>query len=253
MKKLIILSILFVLCLPFQASALGPMMLLSGSGGTVCPDWYADVIFGWSGDMVEGTNYAFDTSCTPLEGDNTTAPLTISKVGDGGSYAATIDAPNKYLTWAQTTDQYIDDDAPQTIWFKVWIDTGLGANARFFEAVYDNSNEIYMLIQSVSGGGTDDIMAAYIPGDAAMGNDPAVDSWINIAYSWDQGNANHSVYNDGAWEDDDGELSSGNMGANDIDDITLGENTFADNPDPTTYMYVDQFAIVGGYKTACPW
>jgi len=31
MKKLIILSILFVLCLPFQASALGPMMLLSGT------------------------------------------------------------------------------------------------------------------------------------------------------------------------------------------------------------------------------
>ena len=34
MKKLII-SILFILCLSFQASALGPMMLLSGGGGSV--------------------------------------------------------------------------------------------------------------------------------------------------------------------------------------------------------------------------
>ena len=51
MKKLII-SILFILCLSFQASALGPMMLLSGGGSTACDQVQLPTI-----DAAQGGDY----------------------------------------------------------------------------------------------------------------------------------------------------------------------------------------------------
>ena len=58
MKKLI-LSLLLILCLSFQASAWNPMIVTSGTAETSCPAYYQDtnVTFSWDGNHDSGVLY----------------------------------------------------------------------------------------------------------------------------------------------------------------------------------------------------
>ena len=254
MKKLI-LSTLFILCLSFQASAWNPMVVVSG-GGSSCPSFYnaTDVIFSWDGDHDSGTEYACNTAGDALEGTNSN--LTIhTDYGESGSNGANIDATDKYLTWEDSGDQYIDDVGPQTIWMRVYISATPDDYTVLFESVYNADNRLELMI-------ADDLsnFDYYNAGSspASATHSVLAGSWIDIAYSWTTPagagtpTGDHSSWGGSTWEDNDNEL--GYAMASNLPNITLGDNlTGANGPGAGKYINVTQFAIVDGYKSAKPW
>ena len=261
MKKLI-LALLFVTCLSFQASALGPMMLLSGSSAeqSSCPSYYASAIFSWNGDHTLGHNYACTQDGTPVLADADTA-TTHTDYGEDGSVGILIDDVTQSLSWDQTVDQYIDDDAAQTICLRIKISGVLTANPKIFNS--DNGSDVIAMDIEATTGTVDGYYYVTTGVDVgAKGNIPTADgtTWVDVAYSWSPNgppmqDGDHSANpGDGVWastwEEDAGELDDDQT--NDLDNIAIGNPT-AENPGAGEYIYITDFAIVSGYQQACPW
>ena len=90
----------------------------------------------------------------------------------------------------------------------------------------------------------------------AFGLTPTTGSWVDVAYSWDKPNDDHSANpGDGVWastwEDDDNEITSAQT--NNINEVFIGNDNGAHPVWTTEYIYITDFAIVSGYKQACPW
>lgn len=239
--------------------AMHPAFLeMIGGGGSSCPSWYASCIFSWDGDHDSGTNYACDSSGNAIEGTNSGLQIDTDN-GESGSNGALIDAVNEYLTWTDSGDQYIDDDAPQTIWMRIYVSESLDNVTSILESTYDGDNKIYMAVH------INDETFGYYEGQNDGGSTAytnaitaALGTWIDVAFSWDtpagEGTpTGECSANYGGWKEDLNDL--GYVMSNNLNDITLGENDAASLGPPGVgkYVRVTQFAIVSGYETACPW
>ena len=245
------LPILIVSGLYLTANA---TMIIRGSGGEAgspCPSFYnaTDVVFSWDGDHTSGTNYGCDSAGTGVAGTNSS--LTISTdYGESGSNAAHYTDSGQYLEWSQTGDQYVDDVGPQTIWMRVYASALPTSDVVFFESVYNTSNYVQIKVNTAEPEFTGYYRAAGVIKGAA-GNSVTA-AWVDIAYSWDKTNQDHSFYNGSTWEDDNNELLDDMAG--DFTAITIGHHTTSSNNfDGGKYINIEQFAIMDGYKTGVPW
>ena len=228
------------------------MALLSG-GGSDCPSWAGDVVIGWTGDLKEGTNYAFDSSCTPIAGTNSS--LTIGTAyGESGSNGAHITDADQYLEFTG----YIDDTSAQTIWMRIYVsDAVLDGEPTIFEAYVAGTDLIKIAVQTnliVKG-------ATIAQGNTADAREGAVanGSWIDIAYSWAGNNAgegtptgDHDIYYT-AWKDSDADELGYALSSTPATFMIGEELTTAASPGDTEYINITQMAILSGYKTAKPW
>ena len=220
---------------------------------TLCPSYYASAVL--SMDFENGLN-ACDSS-----GNNvlfTDSGATIGAYGETGQ-GLLVDASNEDITFTQTSAQYVNEDADQTICMRVNFSGQLSngvAPARFHDAGYDDMIELWAgtaanpnlfggyNVQSGTDAGT---AGASIPG---TGN------WYTVAYSW-QGsaagsNGDHAL-NPGdngtwasGWDDEADELVSTMTTA--ITVLRIG-NAWANAPGNA--YYIDAWALVGSYKFDC--
>lgn len=245
MKRLFIILIL-VCFLAVNSSAMHPAFL-NMIGDYSCPEWHTSVIFGWTGDLPQGTNYAFDTSCNPIQGTNNS--LEIGAFGEGGSNAAKIDALNENLTWVDSGKQYINGTIAQTIWFHLYVSDDPDAVQILFESRESGNNQLNVFVKpdsKISGSyeGDND-------GGAGVTRVGGTGSWIDIAYSYDPPNADQSFWTASTWQEDLDEITT--MVA-DPDDVTIGEMDMGSTSiGAGKYIYLDYFAIVSGYQTGVPW
>ena len=230
--------------------ALGPTMSLSGSSGGA-PAWASSVVFGWSGDMPQGTNYGFDSSGAPVAGVNSALTITTA-YGESGSNGAHITDVDQYLEFTG----YIDDTTPQTVWMRIFVsDAVLEGEPTIFEAYVDGNNLIKIAVQAnlIVKGAT---IAQGNSADARTGV-VADGSWVDVAYTWGtpagEGTptGDHSAYYV-QYDDDDDELGYSIVSTPAT--FILGEElTAGGSPGDTEYINITQIAIVDGYKAAKPW
>ena len=117
----LILPILFILCLSFQASALGPMSLMSGMGTGLVHD--LDMETGGAITTVPNAGSAGDWECNPA---NTLADFLDGTTFKEGSYSYDLRAANEYII-AQ------DNNTSTTFRVTFWWRPDLEAdNLRFF-------------------------------------------------------------------------------------------------------------------------
>lgn len=162
-----------------------------------------------------------------------------------------LTANEQNVTWADSGDQYIDDDAAQTIWKRIYIsDAALDDHVVIFEGWDSWDNYIFITVR------TDlEIRPFYVAdgvGDSIEGTAETSGQWRDIAYSWDKPNDDHSVYSGGGWTDSNNTITDDMT--SDLDHIIMGEEyTSAGDPGVGKYINITQWAIVSGYKTAKPW
>jgi len=250
MKKLI-LSILFVICLSFQASAWNPMVVVSGSGNP-CPPFYADsgVVWSWDGNYPGSHNTACDSAGNPDVAD-TDAATTAAAYGETG-IGMLVENAQEYLQWNQTAQQYLDETSAQTICVRMKVSptivdyTGIFKSANVSDQILITIKDDGSLIgyYSVTTGTDQTVYGATAPDSA----------WFTGAYSFDKPNLDHAS-NPGdngtwgsGWDEQVNELNDAMT--NDLDDITIGNNSTAD-PAEGDYVYIDKIAIVNGYKFDC--
>ena len=217
------------------------------------PVWATSVVFGWSGDMPQGTNYGFDSSGAPVAGVNSS--LTIGTAyGESGSNGAHITNVDQYLEFTG----YIDDTSAQTIWMRIYVsDAVLDGEPTIFEAYVTGNDLIKIAFQTnllVKG-------ATIAQGNSADAREGAVanGSWIDIAYSWAGNNAgegtptgDHDIYYT-AWKDSDADELGYALSSTPATFMLGEELTAGTSPGDTEYINITQIAIVDGYKTAKPW
>ena len=251
MKKLMVIFI--VLALPFVcvAGSIQDMhkTAIAGKNNNL-PSWYSSVMFGWTGDMKEGTNYAFDTNGTPIKGTSNSLPVGTSYGEGAPDIGALLDTLNENITWSNSGDTYVNDSIG-TLWMRVYISAAPTGTVSIFETNYDASDYIQINVTSTD----TTVQGSYTAtgnNDTAYGYGISYGGWIDIAYSWDQANGDHSCYDSGEWEEDLDEL--GHVLEADIANIVLGESIAGvAEMDGEKYVWVTQFAIVSGYETAKPW
>ena len=253
-KKLII--ILFILCLPFQASALGPMSYMTG-GDSQCPPFYADtnVVWSWDGNYPGSHNTACDSAGTPDVADTDSA-TTGTDYGESGGVGLLIDGVSDYLRWNQTAQQYIDETSAQTICMRINISATVADYTWIFAAQnVGDEIEIFLKDTGVFVGvfnTTDDPDVS--EEDAA----PPTGSFVTVGYTFQDAGSNGDLsVNDGngggtwsdGWDDDIDGIDS--VMTNALDDITIGHYSASNGPDAGKTVYIDKVAIINGYKFDC--
>lgn len=239
-------------------------MWTAGASGSSCPAYYADtnVVFSWDGDHASGTNYGCDNGGTGVAGTNTNLTISTSYGEGGSSNGALIDNVNERLEFADSGDQYIDDDSNQTWCARIYIETAPASSSVFFLEANDGSNT-NMLRQYIDT--TPNYQCGYkadASNDYAAGTGPTEDDWITVCHSWNGTvpNGDHSAYpgNPGAedvydvteWEEDANEIDT-QMTAN-LTSFMVGEEYGGGADDASGVIYVDQFVIMNGYEQAPP-
>jgi len=252
MKKLI-LSILFIICLSFQASAWNPMALLTGSG---CgnPSWYADAIISWNGDHCSGTNYWVETDGDSVAAVNTA--LTISRAyGENSSNGAYITDGDQYLTVTNGANVYLDPDASQTIWMRVYMNDTPDGAFPYFEAYYNADNRLRIGTQA-SLLQFSNFTWSTVQYDTYGTVAESTGTWVDIAVSWDnvRPDGNFSIYSGGQWDEDLNDIDDTDGMDGDITWFCIGVNNWwAAGPGVGNEIRVTQVAIVSGYLQDAPW
>ena len=151
MKKLI-LSILFILCLSFQASAFNPMIVVSGSGsgGVVCDDCSGATMFAWHMEDDDSTpDVTIGNPCGCSDGDKvgaeTGTPAFSGAQKSDGELSLLINGGAEYYTFVVDADDIfnMDDfkitfDIYVTSWptasgqHQIWAASGGTHNAQIF-------------------------------------------------------------------------------------------------------------------------
>ena len=151
MKRLILLILFIILCLPFHASALGPMMLLSGGG--CIPETYESY---WNGDdyPADRDTAKSEGGCATLDGTLTDAATIINSPDVLDGYYLNLDGSNDSLS-LPITAQDIFDSAQGSISADVYlVNDGTDSDAQIFESCGqltgspDTTNRITLFIQS---------------------------------------------------------------------------------------------------------
>lgn len=207
-------------------------------------------LFAWNGEHASGTGYACEGDGDPVSGTVTGSPTISTAVGEGGADVALMaDAVSKYLSWPDSAGARIDLNGAQTVWMRVYVSATPTGYSRIFTAEYDSSNYVSIEVTSVReirgqhkiGATTGQVWGT---GSIAAG------AWVDIAYTWDRPNRNHSVNVSGSWRADETELSTSD-GA-DLTSIKIGPYSSFTMP-ANENTRVTKYAIVSGYKAAKPW
>ena len=253
MKKLI-LSILFIFCLSFQASALGPMMLLSGSGESAIACLDETYTIAWTGDLAD-MNDACDSSKEKVDGTNVNLPIG-TDYGESGAVGVQIADVDEYLAW--TNVGMIDVSTPQTIWCKIYISAAPDVETIIFEA-WDTTNNEGICINIMTDGRTIGVWEDGGDYETMANNNTGNAEWKYIAYSFDIGNTKHSVYDSGSvgtteWDE---EVEGINVLTADPDNILIGTNgspasRTTGDPGAGKYINIEKCAVVNGYQAANP-
>ena len=251
MKKLI-LSILLILCLPFQASAWHPMVVVSGTieEASPCPPFYADsgVVWSWDGQHTSGHNFGCFANGTADEAD-TDAATTGTDYGEGGADIGILIADSSdYLAW-EVMGAVIDQDGPQTMCVKAKISaTIVGVNVLL--ARMENGNDAMRLFIKV-----DDIVGGFLTTDDpdAYTGEPnlyTAGGWQTYAYSWKDccTDGDHWAEADTNDDEDLDELDTAQT--NTIAEFTLG-NLGMSAPDGGKTVHITKAALVTGYQVDC--
>lgn len=217
-----------------------------------CPAFYQDtnVVYSWDGDHNSGPNYACNNSGTGIAGTNTNLTISTS-YGESGSNGALIDSIDERLEFPDTGDQYINDVGPQTIWLRIYVDALPTSNdIVYFEA--NHGGTVDYLVMNIAG--SNDSQRGEYRGnsvsDTVTGGIPAIDTWIDVAYSWDYTEDDHSTYDGSSWTDD---LNEGfNAMTGNLTSFMIGEEYSESSDDATGIVWVTQFALMNGWKTAKP-
>lgn len=216
-----------------------------------CPSFYADanVTFSWDGDYAADHNAACDSGGTKID-DSADAIDTHTNYGESGSVGANMLADN-YLSWADSGEQYIDNEGPQTLYMRIYISAAPAGDVTVFESWYDGTNHITMEIRAglknrayyTENPDSDQALAATAIASGA---------WATIGYTWDRTALDHSISYDGTNWTDFLNVTSGTWQA-ELDDITLGDNNDAGvSPGGADYIYIDRLVIIDGWKQDIP-
>jgi hypothetical protein len=251
-KSILIIAILSIAALCFA----GPLQemhkrVIAGStvaaGGSSCPSFYdaTNVIISWDGDHSSGTNYLCESDGDAVAGTNTNLPIS-TDYGESSSNGSLHDTIDERLRWTQTADQYFDNEGPQTLWIRAYF---TGTTPTNDIVIFEASDES-LTFDIKQDNAASYIVGTHISNVNAGGSLSATGSWVNIAYSWDTTEQDHSVYNGSTWEDDNNELVST---GNDVTEFSLGNYIKAVASEPTEDVQVTQWALMSGYKAGVPW
>lgn len=253
MKKLIL--VLILLLIPGLSFA-GSQQIMSvigmakgqGGGGASCMS--GTYLFAWDGSHTSGTDYGCNGSGTEVDGTVVGALDIGTDYGEGSpDIGIKGDAVNEYITWPNSGGVPLDINGVQTVWVRVYVNATPLGNTILFAANYDATNYLKIAVNS-----TRNIVGYHRIGAASMSayGDVAITAgtWIDIAYTWDRPNRDHSVNSDGTWDDDYDELSatdgpsltSVSVGPRGEFSMTAGD-----------YVQVTKFAILNGWQAAKPW
>ncbi len=224
------------------------------AGVSPCPSYYASAILSWDGDHTTGTNYGCNTAGDAIEFTNEDTFTISTDYGEGGAdKGGFVDGNDTGLTKSQTADQYLDDDGAQTLWIRAYFDGDVAGNTTIGAGSYATTpaEDIIRLVLSantkcrsifVANSNTDTIDSA-----GAV----TFDAWQNVAESWDYLGGDLSVYAAAAWTDSADVLEDAH--ANKINELVIGtHNTGSGAPGAGNEIWITDWAIVDGYKTACP-
>lgn len=246
MKRYLTLALFVLLCASWPCHAL-ITGYSRGSGSTCMSGTY---LFAWTGEHTSGTDFACDGASNPLDGTVIGAPVFGIGYGEGSpDVGIRSDAVNEYLSFADSGGAIVDINGAQTVWMRIYVSATPTATTRLFQANYDASNFINIVISStnrINGFHRIGATQPYALGDTAIAND----AWVDVAYSWDFVNKDHSVNSDGTWDDDLDELSA--TEGPDITSIRVGTYNEFSMP-ASEYIQVTKIAVVAGYKAAKPW
>jgi hypothetical protein len=219
----------------------------SGTAST-CPS--GTYLFAWDGNHGDGTNYGCDGSGTAVEGTAYGSPTISTDYGGGGSdKGMLVDAAPTYIGFPDSAGALLDMATPQTIWMRVYFSEAPATHTRIFNAQDSEfndyvrwqaqSNREFLTIYAAEGGTTQTVYS---------NNLLSTETWIDIAYSWDQANNDHANNVGSSWKQDANELTT--APTDDVELIMIGSNT---GFGMTTDYRITKFAIVDGYQSAKPW
>jgi hypothetical protein len=216
-----------------------------------CPSYYADAVL--SMDYENGLN-ACNTAGNRL--------LFADMNSDIGAYGETgqamkIDDDGEYIEFTQDANEYFNSNADQTMCMKIWVSAQLTNQVSL--ALLSDSEVDDGIIMYMSTAASPLIRANYAtegPNVSAEATAIEVAGWRVVSYSWEGGtipDGDHSAnpgdeatWADG-WEDDAGELDTAMTDA--ITVLAIGGNW--GDPGTTQYYYLDEWALVDGYKYDC--
>lgn len=253
------MKLLLIICIALLLPVAGPawMNVTVGGGGVpvaVGGCMSGTYVVGWDGDYPSDTDKACFGS-TPTDGTITDA--TIGTDYGESSNGVLIDAVDERITWP-LTDGDFNETGAYTLWMRIRIGSdGTDTNTVIWEISEDTDNTNYIMVTV-----TDDerIRVTYEGNNTADNVQSAAASltrdgstWYTVGLSWYPGEAGNDmgVTVDGGsnWTEEDDDLVSIVI---EINYLSLGNyyQYQAAGPDP---VHVDKFALVSGYKTACPW
>ena len=220
----------------------------SGNGSVDCPSFYDDSILSWDGDYPSDTDAACETDGDSVQGTVNGSPDIGTSYGESGSVGIKVDASGESISYTDSGGVYADLNGARTVWMRIYFSAVPTGDCEIFHARYDGDNNATITVKSTAQIlGYHESSATYA---SAYGAAISPDSWVDVAYSWDLPNRDHSANTSGSWEDDNDELSE-SVGT-DVTDIYFG-SPYAFSMGAGEYYQITQWAIVNGYKTACPW
>ena len=250
MKKLI-LALLFVACLSFHVSALGPMSLMSGMGTSVSGEagCVSGTTFAWNSLHSSGTNYGCDSAGEALQGTLTGATITDDYV--------LVTVSNNFLKWTIDSSEF--DPSEGTIWYTMMLidgdaDEDVEAGTQF-ELWVDADNNLICYLSAA-----EDQIRCFFEGSEGgvvnhtmfCGNEVLVhDEWYDIGISWSTTQPGFSCTSElsgqaVAWDDDADALGTMTQPT----ELVIGEEdangTYSDD------VRIKNFVIISGWKTADP-
>ena len=187
MKKLI-LSVLFIFCLSFQASAWNPMVVVSGGGADPCVTAGCTGTYEFCGTF----EYSGDTDQACVNSGAGTAQGTVSGAtiqeasALAGTYGVLLDADGEYIEYSITPTAGLKDEG----WIVFSFETPdplqpTSDQSYLARLVYDGTNEILIYVHAT----TDAILASY-EGDGGVAQLPpnqsvAAGTTYTYAYTWE--------------------------------------------------------------------
>ena len=262
MKKIILTILLLAFCVSISGAGITDQMRRviaaknAGAPVSSCPSYYASAVLSWDGDHTSGVLNACDSSGNAVlfvDGGS----VDISTYGEASSNAIKVDDLNEYMYYTQTSNQYLNPSTAQTICARVYagaqltnhgvVVLGRNVGTEYIGAYIDNNAGIRVM----------GYLRATTAEDGAFGDAIGATTWRTIGYAYDHTNADHSANpGDGVWastwEDDVDELTE--AWAAGMTQIDIGTADWArdyGDPSTTTYYYIDEWAIVTGYKADC--
>ena len=161
MRKLI-LALLFVACLSIQASAFGPMMLLSGTSGEVdlCDSMGASgtYLHWWNGEYSGDLDKACQSSGASTAEGTATAGVIVVGGKINGVYGALLDADDERITWSCPSNTI---DEAGTLEFGLTLTADPTSDSELAAIKTDVENWIYITYDDLGAGNDGRIRLSY--------------------------------------------------------------------------------------------